>query len=80
MARRFFLMPCFYCGMVGTEAAPNGLDRVDSSGTYVIENVVSCCTMCNRLKSDFPLNKFINHVMQIAQRLRATTFGTWHEV
>lgn len=30
----------------------NGLDRVDSNKGYELENVVTCCERCNRLKSD----------------------------
>ena len=41
---------CSYCGR---SIITIGIDRVDSSVGYQIDNVVSCCTVCNRLKSDF---------------------------
>lgn len=39
---------CFYC-----TAAPNplnGIDRVDNSGGYTEDNVVTACRMCNQAK------------------------------
>lgn len=46
--------PCFYCKDF---FAPDltcgcGLDRLDSSKGYLIDNVVSCCGVCNSLKLD----------------------------
>jgi len=47
--------PCFYCGgafgIVVTQSS--GLDRLDNSKGYIVGNVVSCCTACNRLKGDY---------------------------
>ena len=62
--------PCFYCGVVGTNFKRterkdglgsfyyNGLDRVDSRKGYISNNVVSCCKVCNRAKSDMSLYDF----------------------
>lgn len=43
----------------------NGLDRVDSSLGYFLENVVSCCFMCNRMKSDFSLEEFLKKIEEV---------------
>lgn len=47
--------PCFYCGgafgIIVTQSS--GLDRLDNSKGYILGNVVSCCTACNRLKGDY---------------------------
>lgn len=49
------IKPCFYCNdhfrknEIGTGV---GLDRVDNSKGYILENIVSCCSHCNYLKSD----------------------------
>ena len=52
---------CFYCGMEpkqirqrygGTPHIYNGLDRVDNSKGYIINNVVPCCKSCNYKKKD----------------------------
>jgi len=40
----------------------NGIDRIDSSKGYTLENTVSCCNMCNRMKSDFNQQEFLNHI------------------
>jgi len=40
----------------------NGIDRIDSSKGYIKENVVSCCTMCNRMKSDFTQEDFFTQI------------------
>ena len=44
----------------------NGIDRVDSNKGYTIDNCVSCCTKCNRMKMDLPINEFLSHVKKIA--------------
>lgn len=60
----FFLttLPCFYCGSQpkkrivrsfhGGLIVYNGLDRIDNTLGYTLENVVTCCTICNRAKRD----------------------------
>jgi hypothetical protein len=63
--------PCHYCG---TKASLhdrgdswNGLDRVDNNLGYHVWNVVSCCYMCNSMKSDFTQNEFLEHAKRIAE-------------
>jgi hypothetical protein len=36
----------------------NGIDRVDNSIGYQIDNCVSCCKICNRAKKDLSLETF----------------------
>lgn len=36
----------------------NGIDRLDSAHGYTVGNVVPCCTLCNRAKSDLALKAF----------------------
>jgi len=61
--------PCTYCGRDRTgyfnptndweeRFEYTGLDRVDSSMGYSIENVVPCCKACNRAKSDMTMEEF----------------------
>ncbi|MEO5367579.1 MAG: hypothetical protein H7831_14735 [Magnetococcus sp. WYHC-3] len=46
--------PCYYCnGMFRKTETRIGLDRIDSEKGYIKENVISCCVVCNRVKSDF---------------------------
>lgn len=45
---------CIYCnGSFGSVKWGVGLDRINNSVGYVEGNVVSCCKLCNQLKSDW---------------------------
>lgn len=59
----FWQKDCHYCGR---QVEMIGLDRVDNSRGYVIDNVVSCCGMCNRMKYTYTQEQFLNHVRAIA--------------
>jgi len=43
---------CHYCGHPLNETG-SGLDRIDPSGDYTMDNVVPCCHPCNWTKSDY---------------------------
>lgn len=43
----------------------NGVDRLDSKAGYNIKNTVSCCTKCNRAKSDMTTEEFKLHIERI---------------
>lgn len=58
---------------VKDEIRVNGIDRIDSSKGYSIDNCVPCCTMCNRMKLDYKLSDFINHVHKIANHYKSST-------
>lgn len=47
----------------------NGIDRIDSNKTYVINNVVSCCSTCNYAKRNLNVNEFIEWINGIAQNI-----------
>lgn len=52
-----------YCKTkIGVPILYNGLDRVDSSQGYELDNVVTCCAICNRMKLEMNKDKFIDHV------------------
>jgi hypothetical protein len=47
---------CFYCdGFLGTikGSAGHGLDRVNNDLGYHYDNLVPCCSLCNKLKNNF---------------------------
>jgi len=46
--------PCCYCDdqMGFQNKAGSKLDRIDSSVGYEINNVISCCWICNKIKND----------------------------
>lgn len=70
--------PCTYCLAPAPEKrmrpylkgsfAFNGIDRVDSSRSYVLANCVACCSVCNRMKGTLSFDEFINQCRQIAQK------------
>ena len=42
-----------------------GIDRVDNNKGYEMENCVTCCAMCNMIKSTHNLNKFMKKIKHI---------------
>ena len=69
---------CVYCGAHPSEYQSdkkfnktdeifkrNGIDRIDSNKGYTDYNCVSCCEMCNRMKSDYTVQDFIGHIENI---------------
>jgi hypothetical protein len=67
---------CYYCGVppssvftrvaLNGEYVYNGIDRIDNSLGYTEENVVPCCSTCNRMKSDMSKDSFLSHVEKIS--------------
>jgi len=55
---------CHYCDDYHEERVI-GIDRIDSSKGYLMNNVVPCCAICNRMKSDLEKNDFLNHIHKI---------------
>lgn len=53
---------CEYCGNIG-----HGIDRVDNSIGYLINNCVPCCTMCNYMKKNYTEEEFIEHCIKIVE-------------
>lgn len=59
---------CFYCKASPNNIAKqfqyngiyiyNGLDRIDNTKGYTLENVIPCCKMCNIAKSNHTLQEF----------------------
>jgi hypothetical protein len=60
---RFWQRSCVYCGDVIKSA---GIDRVDSSKGYTIENSVPCCSTCNFMKLRMSVTDFIHKCNQIS--------------
>ena len=60
-------MPCVYCG---NEIETIGLDRIDNTKGYTIDNVVPCCKLCNGLKKATPLNEWIDHMVKIINNIK----------
>ena len=72
--------PCHYCGIEhgnlrksynsSGDLFYNGLDRKDSDQGYTLENVVPCCAICNRAKSDTPYADFLVWIQRLVDRRR----------
>ncbi len=48
----------------------NGIDRIDNSIGYTIENSITCCETCNRMKTNHTLDFFIKHIEKILLNLK----------
>lgn len=59
------LSHCHYCGNQAKESQ-NGIDRVDNSKGYVIENVVPCCKLCNVMKLTHSQDNFLKMIEHIS--------------
>ena len=62
--KSFWQKPCYYCG---SKMETIGIDRVDNSKGYLIDNVVSCCEKCNRAKYVWKKDDFLNHCKKVVQ-------------
>ncbi len=60
-------LPCTYCGSIVTTP---GIDRIDSSKGYVLENCVSCCVDCNLMKKEFTVEEWCSQMTKILKYLR----------
>lgn len=76
---------CYYCGAKPTadnqwnksnrrKGDPtivyvNGIDRIDSTKEYTIDNCVACCPICNSMKSTLSTSEFKSHIKRIYQKM-----------
>jgi hypothetical protein len=63
---------CYYCGTEGLNEKYNtvgagGIDRIDSSISYTINNCVSCCGQCNEMKLDYTKKEFLDKCLLITK-------------
>lgn len=49
----------------------NGIDRVNSQKGYTPDNVVPCCSVCNRMKMALEVDVFISQCKKITERMEA---------
>lgn len=58
--------PCTYCGgECLSELVGYGVDRIDSTKGYTLENSVPCCQICNAMKSNLELDLFLSHIDKV---------------
>lgn len=58
---------CYLCGKTINRNHSNGIDRFDNTCGYTHENCRPCCSTCNYIKSDYPYDLLIKHLLQIHQ-------------
>lgn len=66
-AKEMLVKPCIYCKHIDLETRVNGIDRLDSSKPYILENCRPCCKNCNYMKGTYDPLTFIEWARQIAQ-------------
>ncbi len=67
--------PCFYCGAHPSNSTHNrrgsgnyiynGIDRIDNSNGYSLNNIVSCCRTCNLAKRDMSQQDFFQWIKRV---------------
>ena len=55
----FWQKPCIYCG---NKINTIGLDRIDNTVGYKMNNIKSCCTQCNTAKRALPAKEWISWI------------------
>jgi hypothetical protein len=75
MFRELISRKCFYCGNEPSNTGKlhgvnggyihNGLDRINSSIGYFLENVVACCWQCNKAKNNTNQKDFIDWIVRV---------------
>ena len=60
----FWQKSCFYCH---DGLSTIGLDRIDNSKGYSVDNIVACCRQCNFMKCSLGLKAFIDKCHKIVE-------------
>lgn len=67
---------CMYCGR---KIDTIGIDRVDNSKGYSIDNIVPCCINCNRMKMAQSVEDFINNCRDIWNNFDKQYISRWRK-
>ena len=59
---------CTYCGRTCTETHTNGIDRVDNTRGYILDNCISACYDCNAAKGTLNVEEFIDKCVAISRK------------
>jgi len=60
-ANALFSEPCMYCGGPG-----GGIDRMDNTRGYTLDNCQPCCKTCNFMKLKMGAEEFVEQAVRIA--------------
>jgi hypothetical protein len=61
---------CYMCGKKTDQHHQNGIDRMDNTKGYTLENVNACCCECNFVKKDYLYEELINKMVLIYAKNR----------
>lgn len=61
---------CSYCGSNLSEEKGYCLDRIDNNKGYIISNIVACCKICNRAKSDMTIDDFMEWIKRVNDNMQ----------
>ena len=64
--------PCYVCGKKPTINHYNGLDRINSAIGYIENNVYSCCSNCNYMKSNYTYKQIMDKCLLIYNHIHPT--------
>lgn len=77
--RKLITGNCFYCGKEPNQKRDNpnylgefiynGIDRLDNTKGYTIENCVTCCRKCNTMKGNLNFDEFKTLIQTICKTL-----------
>lgn len=71
--KRLIHSKCYYCGIEPKQIIGNmeynGIDRLNNSNGYNIENCLACCKVCNRGKGTMSSSEYLDHLIRITSLL-----------
>ncbi|AYV80927.1 MAG: divergent HNH endonuclease [Harvfovirus sp.] len=56
---------CYLCGKKPSLTHTNGIDRLDNTIGYNVENCRTCCGDCNFMKNEYSFDEFMDHLKNI---------------
>lgn len=56
---------CYLCGKQSSSSHMNGIDRLDSSVGYIVENCMPCCAGCNYIKRRYSHDELLKKLLAI---------------
>lgn len=62
--------PCYYCKTIILNDYGCGLDRIDNSKGYLINNVLPCCKECNRIRHTYLTVREMLAVAKLLKEMR----------
>lgn len=83
--KKLIKRPCYYCKAEpetrkfhysGLKLEVNGIDRINNTKGYTLENCVPCCKTCNRMKSDLSHSVFMEKINAISNRSCGDDYNT----